>query len=212
MESCGKCHLKFGGEVIAQFPQSDEIWPGSFRLRREWRDSHQAFDRQPRQFEERFHLRPEKVRRETDLAPLARHVHLQQDARMQSFLVRNPVHIAAPARANRRCGKARRAAARGGSCFSGAARQNASARLKAAAEFSPALPARGSRRIVADLHRKQPEPFPPRGSSKWRPARCRRSTARSFSQPQQSPLGRARDSPQSAPYRIVGQALRLPTG
>src|SRR4051812_5079393 len=60
----------------------------------EWWDRHQTLDGQPRQPEKSFHLLAQLFRGEPNLTPLARHVYLQQNARMQSFVFRDAVHVA----------------------------------------------------------------------------------------------------------------------
>src|SRR4051812_32740149 len=69
-----KGHSKFGRELIAQFPEGDEIFSRRFRVGSEWRYRHQAFNRQARQLDKRLHLRAQRIRSEPDLAPLARYV------------------------------------------------------------------------------------------------------------------------------------------
>ena len=65
-----------------------------FRLWRQRRNGHQALNTQTRKRKERLHSSSEGIGRKPDLAPLARDVDFQQDARMQSFFVRDPVHLA----------------------------------------------------------------------------------------------------------------------
>src|SRR6266404_3104927 len=88
-----KLHGKLLLERIAQLPQSDKIFSRCFSFLRERRNCHQTLNRQSVQREQRLHSVAQLVRLKSELTPLARHVHFEKNAWMQSFFFRDAVHV-----------------------------------------------------------------------------------------------------------------------
>jgi len=104
--------------------------------------SHQAVDVQARKLEKRFHLRTRESGAEPDLAPLARDVDFQHDARMHSFFVGNPFISRASSNGIDALEKARKSEARGDLFFC-SPDEMPCARLRANSGILRALPGCG---------------------------------------------------------------------
>src|SRR5213076_540931 len=88
-----KFQVEFLFERVTQFAQLHKKGSRGFCFPGERRNYHQTLDRQSRQCEQRFHFRAYGFRFETKFTPLTRHIYFEQDSRMHSVLVRDPVYL-----------------------------------------------------------------------------------------------------------------------
>src|ERR1700731_2441583 len=89
-----KFHVELFFERIAIFAKIDKESSGRFRFFCEWRNRHKAFDRKSSQREQRFHLGAQFVWFESEFAPLACDIDLEQNPWMHPLLFRDSVHLA----------------------------------------------------------------------------------------------------------------------